>query len=334
MGQSTDRSSALTYPLRTAARLTGLSPDVLRAWERRYRVVVPRRTPGGTRRYSAADLERLRLVKAAVDAGQRIGRVAALDAEDLVRSAAGRHEPLQARIDEVLEALARLDNVEAQRLLALHLSTLGPTRFAIEIASPLARQLGIRWASAELSVAAEHLATAVLRSLLGAALLPTTASVRGPRILIATPPGERHELGALMAALVALGGGANPLFLGPDVPTDDVLAAAEAARVRVVALGIVSLPLAEAVGAVRTIRQGLPDDVRVWIGGAGAGEVLREVSPARKPDSLRPGRAELQRANGISRRAEPRVPARTGIEWIEDLEHLERRLSLLISAVE
>jgi len=75
----------LTYPLRTVARLTGLSPEVLRAWERRYRVVTPARTPGGTRRYSAADLERLRLLKAAVDAGHRIGDVARLDVAELSR---------------------------------------------------------------------------------------------------------------------------------------------------------------------------------------------------------------------------------------------------------
>ena len=66
----------LTYPLRTATRLTGLSPEVLRARERRYGVVQPLRTSGGTRRYRAADLERLRLVKAAVDAGHRVGEVA------------------------------------------------------------------------------------------------------------------------------------------------------------------------------------------------------------------------------------------------------------------
>ena len=64
MANTRSEDLELTYPLRTAARLTGLSPDLLRAWERRYGVVEPTRTPGGTRRYTAADLERLRLVKA------------------------------------------------------------------------------------------------------------------------------------------------------------------------------------------------------------------------------------------------------------------------------
>ncbi len=74
-----------TYPLRAAARITGLSPDLLRAWESRYAVVTPLRTAGGTRRYRASDLERLRLVKAAVDTGGRISVVARLDPAELLR---------------------------------------------------------------------------------------------------------------------------------------------------------------------------------------------------------------------------------------------------------
>ena len=73
MSSSKGHEADSTYPLRTASRLTGLSPDLRRAWERRYGVIEPMRTPGGTRRYSAADIERLRLVKAAVDAGLSTG---------------------------------------------------------------------------------------------------------------------------------------------------------------------------------------------------------------------------------------------------------------------
>ena len=83
-----------TYPLRAAARLTGLSPDLLRAWESRYGVVKPLRTAGGTRRYRASELERLRLVKAAVDAGDRISVVARLDPVELARRAAALYVSL------------------------------------------------------------------------------------------------------------------------------------------------------------------------------------------------------------------------------------------------
>ena len=127
----------LTYPLRAAARLTGLSPELLRAWERRYGVVEPMRTPGGTRRYTAADLERLRLVKAAVDAGQRIGDVASLDLEALKRHSTLADPPARTSSwKRSLTALDQLDDAAAQRLLSLQLSALGPVRFARDVAVP------------------------------------------------------------------------------------------------------------------------------------------------------------------------------------------------------
>jgi len=179
----------LTYPLRAAARLTGLSPELLRAWERRHRVVEPLRTPGGTRRYSAADLERLRLVKAAVDAGHRIGEVAHLEPDELKRRSgiAGAHS--EGRLNEILSALGRFDGAESQRLLSSQLSALGPSRFSRELAFPMVHEIGERWADGQIGIAQEHLASSVLRSLLGSALQPTAASLLGPRIVFATPTG-------------------------------------------------------------------------------------------------------------------------------------------------
>jgi DNA-binding transcriptional MerR regulator len=259
-----------TYPVRTAARLTGLSPDLIRAWEARYGVVEPVRTPGGTRRYSAADLKRLRMLKVAVDAGHRIGQVARLDPAELEQRVAGSRVPSSGRLDEILAALDRLDGAEAQRLLSLQLSALGPARFAREFARPLAWEIGERWAGDRLSIASEHLATGALRSMLGSALQPTAASVRGPRIVFATPPGERHELGLQMAALTALGAGANPIYLGAELPVEEALRSVERAGAAALALSVVILPCDEAAQAVRAIRGGLPDGVYLWLGGAAA----------------------------------------------------------------
>ena len=132
-----------TYALGVAARLTGLSPDLLRAWERRYAAVEPMRTPGGTRRYRAADLERLRLLKAAVDKGYRIGDIASLDDQELTRRTerAGAMQGSDA-IEPVIAALERLDMAEADQLIALQLAALGPARFARQFAAPLLEALG------------------------------------------------------------------------------------------------------------------------------------------------------------------------------------------------
>jgi DNA-binding transcriptional MerR regulator len=265
--------SEQTWALGSVARLTGLSPELLRAWERRYRAVEPLRTPGGARRYRASDLERLRLLKAAVAAGHRIGEVARLPDAELAPLASQSAAPRPDPCPDVLAALTAFDAAEAQRLLALQLSALGPVRFAHEIALPLAREIGTRWADRRLGVACEHLATALLRSLLGAALQPGAHALRGARIVFATLPGERHELGLLMAALAALGAGANPLYVGPDVPTQELIHACAQSGAAALALSLVNPATDEVRHLLAELRADLPAHVALWIGGAGAAQL-------------------------------------------------------------
>ena len=274
----------LTYPLRTAARLTGLSPEVLRAWERRHGVGQPLRTPGGTRRYRAADLERLRLVKAAVDAGHRIGQVAKLDLAELKRRAALAEAPTGLRLEGILSALEELDATEAQRLLSMQLFALGPVRFARELAAPLVQEIGERWADARMGIASEHLATGVLRSLLGSALQPTVAAQLGPKIVFATPTGERHEIGLQMAALTAMGAGANPIYLGVELPVEDLLGAVENGGAAALALSLATGPPARAERTIAAIRGGLREEVRLFVGGTGANHV--EIPGVERIDTL------------------------------------------------
>jgi DNA-binding transcriptional MerR regulator len=261
----------MTYPLRSAARLTGLSPELLRAWERRHGVVEPVRTPGGTRRYRASDLERLRLLKAATDAGHRIGALAGLSNPELEQLVLPDGDAPRVRLEEIFAALDAFDGAEAQRLLALQLSALGAIPFAREVAMPLAREIGERWVGQRMRIASEHLATAVLRSMLGSALQPSATALRGARIVFATLEGERHELGLLMAALSAMGAGANPLYLGPELPVEDLLHAAERSQAAALALSIVAVPASEVAGHLAALRAGLPAHMHLWVGGAGAG---------------------------------------------------------------
>jgi DNA-binding transcriptional MerR regulator len=284
-----------TWALGSVTRLTGLSPELLRAWERRHRAIEPLRTRGGARRYRASDLERLRLLKAAVASGHRIGQLAGLSNAEL--EAIGREAP-QAPLDrhsEVLAALAVFDAAEAWRLLSLQLSALGALRFAREIALPLAREIGERWADGRLGVGNEHLATALLRSLLGSALLPGASALRGARVVFATLSGERHELGLLMAALAAMGAGANPLYLGPDVPHDELARATAQSGAAALALSLVNPPTAELTRALAELRAALPAEIALWLGGAGAAQL---TPPA-------------------------------GVERIASLEQLEQRVALL-----
>lgn len=273
MSDRAEKTSEIHYPLRAAVRLTGLSPELLRAWEQRYGAVVPGRTAGGSRRYSAADIERLRLVKAAVDAGHRIGQVARLDDDALRERIAAARSATRVPLDGVIEALEHLDASGAQRRLSIQLAALGPARFASECALPLVREIGERWAAGRMGIASEHLATGILRSLLGASLQPTAATLRGPSVVFATPPGERHELGLLMAALTAVGAGANPIYLGAEVPIADLLDAVERTDACVLGIGLVASEPDAADALVRSLRDGLPRHVHLWLGGSGSAGV-------------------------------------------------------------
>ena len=291
-------ASEKTYPLRAAARLTGLSPELLRAWERRYAAVDPMRTEGGTRRYRASDLERLRRLKAAVDAGYRISEVARLDEDALDELLRPQRAATDPPLEAVLDTLDRLDGSELHRLLSLQLATLGPVRFAGTVAVPLLHEIGARWASGRLGIAGEHMASAVLRSLLGSALIPGVASRLGPRIVFATLGGERHELGLQMAALTAMSAGANPVYLGLEVPVEDLLASVSEVSAQALALGMVSEPGEPVQRSLGALRGGLPEGVALWLGGPG-------------------GRG---------------LPEQAGIEVVDSLDQLEQRVALLVLA--
>lgn len=274
-----------TYSVGAVSKLTGLSPDVLRAWERRYRVVEPLRTDGGTRRYRTSDLERLRLVKAVVDAGYRIGDVAQLSAVELESRTAPVRDPNRPPLDAVVDALTRLDGPEAERLIGAQLAALGPAGFAQDFALPLITTIGEAWQANRACIASEHLASSLLRSQLGSALRPSSAINGAPVVVFGTPPGERHEIGLLIAALTALSCGASPLYLGIDLPVSELANAVEVSGARALVLSIVILPPDEAAEVLRELRSELPDEVDLWVGGSGTVEI-EPVEGVERVDSM------------------------------------------------
>jgi len=191
------------FAVGVVARLTGLSVHVLRSWERRYGAVQPQRTPRGSRRYTEADVARLRLLGTAVDNGHPISALAPLsDASISALLEQHGHAP-EPPYAEVLDAIAQLDAREGERLLAFQLFARGPRGFARDFVLPLFTEIGARWESGRLPIAAEHLATFVVGNLLGGALRAAPVREQRAPILFSTPTGEQHEFGALVAALVA-----------------------------------------------------------------------------------------------------------------------------------
>jgi methanogenic corrinoid protein MtbC1 len=178
-------------------------------------------------------------------------------------------------IEQVVEALGSVDSAAVEQLLTPALLSLGPRRFTLTVALPLLREVGDRWAAGTLSVAAEHAAVAVLRTLLGGAIQrrPECEPVR--RALFVTPVGQRHEFGVLAAALLASGLGVDPIYLGTDLPASEVASAAERTDAGLVVVGLAprSNDVTREIAYLRSLRGSLPDRVDIWVGGGCADEV-------------------------------------------------------------
>jgi len=275
------------HPIGVAAERTGLSPDVLRVWERRYGVVEPHRSPGGQRVYSDSDIERLSLLHRATKGGHGISHVASLSKsrlEELVRDVeAVRREPggeatrsveSRATVDKAIELTEALDPSALELLLKRNVARHGLVTFIDSIAAPFLRAVGDRWHSGTLTVSQEHFATAVVQRVVTETAPLLTAADGGPTIVIGTLEGERHANGALMAAATAASEGWRVIYLGADLPAGEI--AETAIRTRARAIGI-SVVLAEkktrAKADLRHLAKTVTPGTTVIIGGTGSKEL-------------------------------------------------------------
>jgi DNA-binding transcriptional MerR regulator/methylmalonyl-CoA mutase cobalamin-binding subunit len=286
------------HPIAVVAERTGLSQDVLRVWERRYGAVQPGREPGGQRVYSDADVERLTLLRAATAAGRSIGQVARLPTEAIAalvdddraaraRSAAAAADAptpvLAPDTEDLVESalvLARaLDAPTLDATLRRSVAALGVSPFIERVAAPLMRRVGDEWHAGRLSLAPEHLVSSTLHDIVAGTMRSFSERDGAPRVLIATPAGDRHAIGAALIGAEAAVEGWQVLYLGPDLPAHEIADAAIGAGVRVVALSVVYLDdPARVLGELRALRAKLPASVRIIAGGAGASVLASELA--------------------------------------------------------
>ncbi|MBM4187832.1 MAG: cobalamin B12-binding domain-containing protein [Gemmatimonadetes bacterium] len=242
------------HPIRVVTTRTGLSADLLRAWETRYRAVVPSRTPGGQRLYSDADIHRLRLLHRATQAGRAIGSIARLptgDLEAMVNSdesarATGPAATLpestertaRGVLEDALTAVGRLDGAGLERLLRRAALQLTVPVLLDRVIAPLMWAIGDEWEKGALAPAHEHLASAQVRRVLAEFLGPTEAEPAAPAIVVATPSGQVIEIGALLAAVTAASEGWRVRYFGADLPAAEIVRATTAAGAVAVAVSI------------------------------------------------------------------------------------------------
>jgi len=272
-----------TYPIRHVAQKTGLTPHLIRAWERRYGAVVPERTPSNRRLYSEEDIERLKLLRRAAGAGHSMAQIAGMSTEALSELMGGeRAEPAGLstspksespafHLGRCLTKVQQLDPAGLHEALNRAAIALNRTAIIEDVVSPLLRKIGDLWGEGTLKVANEHMATAVIRSFLGELLVSAYGSQSAPRIVVTTPPGEWHEIGALMLAVEAAGLGWQAVYLGPNLPAEEILSATEQAHAKAVALSVVQgTDDFHLIRELKKLRQYLPEKVPLMVGGRAA----------------------------------------------------------------
>jgi MerR family transcriptional regulator, light-induced transcriptional regulator len=270
------------YNINSVSNITGLSAFVIRAWEKRYNVVIPGRTATNRRFYSEEDIEKLKLLKEAVDKGNNIGNIAHLSVPAL-REMLLTFRPIESerpRIDspkrgetflaKCIQNVHDLDYRSLERNLTRASIELSHPLLIDGVVLPLLIEVGEKWQDGSLRIAQEHLASTVIRTFLYNLRDSYKPSEYGSRILITTPIGQQHEFGALIASLIALSEGWDAVYLGPDLPSAEIIAACSMLRPSVVAISIVFAGEDEFLTKEIYKLKYLPEEIKLVAGGRGS----------------------------------------------------------------
>jgi DNA-binding transcriptional MerR regulator/methylmalonyl-CoA mutase cobalamin-binding subunit len=291
------------HPIQVVARRTGLSADLIRVWERRYDAIRPRRTETNRRLYTDDDVHRLLLLRRATRGGRRIGDVAKLTREELERlvsedetAAAGVSPPpaagtrgasLDAVVESCIESAEAMDSERLERVLAAAAIEHSTPDILEKLIRPLMIRVGERWRDGSLRVCQEHLTSAIVRSFLHTKNGHHASSDVRPGVVVTTPVGQLHELGALMVAVTASLDGWHATYLGPNLPAEEIAAAALQLGSKAVALSLLYPADDPGVDAeLRRIRSMLPETTLI-VGGAAAdgyAGTLEEIGALRAGD--------------------------------------------------
>jgi DNA-binding transcriptional MerR regulator/methylmalonyl-CoA mutase cobalamin-binding subunit len=317
------------HPMRVVTRRTGLSADLLRAWERRHEVVKPSRSGGGRRLYSDEDIQRLRLLYRATLAGRNIGQVAELSKnalaqlvqQDVEADATAKRVSEGLQESELITPTSTSDYLRDCVLAVERLDAAGldatirraalalPWKALLErLVVPLLERMGTGWRQGSLRPVHGHLASVVLRRFLDRVIEMASSPLAAAHLVVATPAGQVHEFGALIVAATAAVEGWRVTYLGADLPAEDIAEAAVRTRPQAVGLSVV-FPAGDPtlVDELRRLRARLPKRVALVVGGTASSAydpVLDEIG-ADRPNNLEALRTRLQtfRKTGPRRRS-------------------------------
>lgn len=292
------------HSIKAVALQTGLSTHVIRVWEKRYGAVRPVRSESNRRVYSSSEVRRLELLRRATELGHSIGNIARLAPESLAKllenqppasnegttvskptssGSNGSNGGIDTHklLETCMVHIRNLDHLGLEQVLVTAMVSLGHQGLLQRLVAPLAFRIGEEWRLGDLKVAHEHFASAVIRTFLWSASRPFSPSDSSPNLIVATPSGQHHELGAVMVAAVARNRGWHVTYLGTCLPAAEIAGAAIQNGSKAVLLSVVypeddaNLP-----AELRNLRKLLPNEVKILVGGrasVGYSECLAEI---------------------------------------------------------
>ncbi|MGC4096614.1 MAG: cobalamin B12-binding domain-containing protein [Nitrospira sp.] len=296
-----------TYRIHRVAKLVGISKDLIRVWERRYRLVKPLRSANRYREYTDEDIALLRFLKAELDRGQTIGALAVEGRDSLLErlrssSIPERQDlsPHHSLLDELIARLDPLDKSRFEQQLNAAVAVIPFDEAVQRILLPLQCRIGELWHEGRVTVAVEHYVTKVIQQKLFAVMNQLPVNEFGPRVLVACPEGESHEIGAQVAAYLAAVRGCHVYYLGPNLPLSDLQSFCERVKPDLVLLSLTESQSEDATNRLVHELKTLSVCSHVAIGGQGACVI-----------------EDLLEGNGI--------------ELLNDLASLHNRLAILLS---
>lgn len=264
------------YSIKSISVLTGLGVETLRAWERRYQVITPRREAGGHRTYSQQDLDKLTLLAQLTRQGHAISKVSSLDIGALQKLVDGSNDDQTNEsnlfAEQIVEALLHYRIDRCEQLLKRALISSEPLVYVRDILTPALIHVGQLWHEGKLNIAQEHIFSAcVKRILLSMVNNMHNLSANRASMMFATPSGEPHEFGLLMSCLLAAEQQYNCYYLGADVPGADIVEAVVNLKVEIVVLSLLKSPSdPETLVELNHVMSALGDQgVTVWLAGRG-----------------------------------------------------------------
>ncbi len=280
------------HGIKVVVNRTGLTAHVLRVWEKRYEAVTPQRTDTNRRLYTDDDIKRLQNLVLLTRAGHSIGQIASLsddEIDDLVKAAdkvthlkpPTADQSVPGYIEECLKAVRKFDQSRLEKIFDNAIRDLGYSGLISQVLLPFIQRIGTEWHDGNITTADEHAATSFIKDYLTQRMSAYAATTNAPTLLVTTPSGQLHELGAFIASCLARKSGWRVIYLGASLPADAIAGAVVRSEACAVLLSIIypvddpALPK-----ELIQLRKQLPQKTTILVGGDGIfsyEETLHEI---------------------------------------------------------